>query len=125
MSYTTKLLLPPMYLPASSGLWPNGASNIFSMSNFTLDTLCIIKHIHVCNVTNVLSHFTLAIDDDSNGAQEGDELFCNQEVRENNTFDWYGDLLMNTSVLLGVWAVCAEGDSNLTIMLEGEQGMMF
>jgi hypothetical protein len=109
---TPKLLAAPAYLAAA-------AANIYTPAAATI--FSVIRHIHVCNKTNAAATFTLYIDA-TGGSTAGKEMVKTLSVPAFSVWDWYGTLTMTSTQFLT--GLCETGAANLTIMVEGEQGVV-
>lgn len=80
----------------------------------------IIRHIHVVNKTSSAATFRLFLG--ATGANTaGTELFYDQSVAANSSFDWYGVLkMLSTDFLVGG----ASAGATLTITVMGEQNVV-
>jgi hypothetical protein len=111
MAGTLKRIAGPAYIA-------NSATNIYTPPASTIYT--VIRHIHVANVTGSVATFSLYVGA-TGGSSGGTELFKAFAVAANSTYDWYGELLMlSTDFLSGL----ASAGSTLTILVEGEQGVV-
>jgi hypothetical protein len=117
MPNTLRLLSPPAYLAAA-------AANIYTPGEGSSLIFDILRHIHIANDTNAGATFTLCIGNSGN-CTGGTELYNTFLVAANSVLDWFGaiKLVGNTSgnYLTGY---CQTGGSNLTIMVEGESGVV-
>jgi hypothetical protein len=83
-----------------------------------LTPYAIMRHIHVFNITAGAITFRLFIG--ATGANAaGTELFFNQSVAANSSFDWYGQVRMDAADFL---VGGASAGTSLTIAIAGEVG---
>lgn len=98
----------PAYLAAS-------ATDIYTPPASTIYT--VIRHIHLANVTAVSKTFTLYVGT-TGGSTGGTELFKNQVIAANSTYDYFCALrLASTDFLVGL----ASAGTAVTIVVEAEQ----
>jgi Tfp pilus assembly protein PilX len=83
-----------------------------------LTPYAIIRHIHVANKTGSAATFRLYIGA-TGGNTAGTELFFDQSVAANSSFDFYGQIRMDAADFL---VGGASAGTTLTIAISGEVG---
>ncbi len=111
MAGTIKRIAGPAYIASS-------ATNIYTPPASTIYT--IIRHIHIANVTTGAITFSLYIG--ATGASTGGtQIFGTRSVPANSELDYYcATFMASTDFLVGI----ASSASSLTIVVEGEQGVV-
>lgn len=112
MAGTIKRLAGPVALSATytTNIFNDGSALLFS----------VVRHIHVVNKTGTAASFRLYLGA-TGGNAAGTELFFDQTVPANGTFDYYCALkMLSTDFLVGG----ASAGTTLTMTIEGEQGVV-
>jgi hypothetical protein len=108
MAGTPKSIAGPAYLAAA-------VANIYTPPAATIYTM--MRHIHITNVTAASANFTLYVGA-TGGSAGGTELFKNQPIDANRSFDYFCNRkMLSTDFLTGL----ASAANTLVITVDGEQ----